>query len=919
MNRYDPLAVGGTVLAGNSDNNANNRCNGSEDDDVKTTVRKKDSSFELNVIEKKRKGVDARKDDASPNLTGKQKLVTEVMSDDDGLVVAKHYTDTSSSKKQKSRWGPRLMKTISSTVKDMSISLDSKSLEKQINEAGKIESYDNNSCSSSSIPSSDSSQCSSSCGASAEYSKKNLDQCDIKCSNNEDSLKKNNSESLTSSLRVIAPEQHPVSIGTEAHLKSLGVTSEGIDDFDYFHNYNENEEENDKNAISSNETKPNQRLDAEHQAAIRASQLPIRETAKLWKLAPFLVKNLETNGYRNFFPIQALVIPDVIASERHCHRIRNRDVCVSAPTGSGKTLAFVIPILNSLSQRRVRRLRALVVLPNRDLAVQVHDVFKHYSRGSDLTIGLAIGQTDYRKEQRSLLIDSQHIDDEESPILKTKYSKEKKYMWLDDDNDLAMLQYALNPYCGYRALRALHPSQLSSDINNLSTKSNRQAITTMTTEGRFKLYNKSINSGGRSAVDILVCTPGRLIAHLDNTPGFTLQHLRFLVLDEADRLVSQHYQNWIRRVHRATFSGPKNIRQCSEIRRKRYDQNIEEGVVVDPVTWRRSGTSDEGCMGDDWKTTSLELDPMFCHSVQLRKWLFSATLTSDPQKLATLGLVNPKRYDAHQLLQPNQSNNPEMTGASRSLPPRFYSLPQSLSEFQIECRTAEQKIPVLLSLLLDREEQHDSDDGGIAVVFTSSIDSTHRLTRILQLVWCGRGCGSTSSICEFSSALDQKQRFDLVRRCRRETDNNNALSSSTSAGRIRVVVCSDSMSRGMDLPSVTTVINYDVPSHAKTYVHRCGRTARAGKKGRAITLLKKGQVGQFANIHRLVEACTDGSVSGAIVQPMSVRNELMMEILPLYRRCVQVLRKVVDAEKNDNLCPMDPLNDSDWKQQLSTD
>ena len=57
-----------------------------------------------------------------------------------------------------------------------------------------------------------------------------------------------------------------------------------------------------------------------------------------------------------------------------------------------------------------------------------------------------------------------------------------------------------------------------------------------------------IPKGGRSAVDVLVCTPGRLVDHLDNTPGFTLQHLRFLVVDEADRLLSQTYHNWIKRV-----------------------------------------------------------------------------------------------------------------------------------------------------------------------------------------------------------------------------------------------------------------------------------------------------------------------------------------------------------------------------------
>ena len=57
---------------------------------------------------------------------------------------------------------------------------------------------------------------------------------------------------------------------------------------------------------------------------------------------------------------------------------------------------------------------------------------------------------------------------------------------------------------------------------------------------------------------------------------------------------------------------------------------------------------------------------------------------------------------------------------------------------------------------------------------------------------------------------------------------------------LSVVICSDGMSRGMDIELVSTVINYDVPAFAKTYVHRCGRTARAGKEGTAISLLKGG-------------------------------------------------------------------------------
>ena len=59
--------------------------------------------------------------------------------------------------------------------------------------------------------------------------------------------------------------------------------------------------------------------------------------------------------------------------------LRPNDVCVAAPTGSGKTLAFVLPIIQSLKSRMVPKVRALVVLPTQDLALQVYKVRAVYS------------------------------------------------------------------------------------------------------------------------------------------------------------------------------------------------------------------------------------------------------------------------------------------------------------------------------------------------------------------------------------------------------------------------------------------------------------------------------------------------------------------------------------------------------------
>jgi len=56
-------------------------------------------------------------------------------------------------------------------------------------------------------------------------------------------------------------------------------------------------------------------------------------------------------------------------------------------------------------------------------------------------------------------------------------------------------------------------------------------------------------------------------------------------------------------------------------------------------------------------------------------------------------------------------------------------------------------------------------------------------------------------------------------------------------GKINVLICSDAAARGLDVVDVDNVILYDVPSLVETYVHRVGRTARAGKKGNSYTLM----------------------------------------------------------------------------------
>ena len=73
------------------------------------------------------------------------------------------------------------------------------------------------------------------------------------------------------------------------------------------------------------------------------------------------------------------------------------------------------------------------------------------------------------------------------------------------------------------------------------------------------------------------------------------------------------------------------------------------------------------------------------------------------------------------------------------------------------------------------------------------------------------------------------------------------------AGEITVLVATDVAARGIDIPGVAYVINYDLPEVPENYVHRIGRTARAGREGEAIALCAPDEADQFVQIERLVK------------------------------------------------------------------
>jgi len=93
-------------------------------------------------------------------------------------------------------------------------------------------------------------------------------------------------------------------------------------------------------------------------------------------------------------------------------------------------------------------------------------------------------------------------------------------------------------------------------------------------------------------------------------------------------------------------------------------------------------------------------------------------------------------------------------------------------------------------------------------------------------------------------------------------------------GEARLVVCSDVAARGLDIKDLSHVFNFDVPSHAEDYVHRIGRTGRAGQTGRAFMLSTRDDNKYLAAVEKLIKKSIpvttldgDGSVTAAVETP----------------------------------------------------
>uniref|UniRef100_A0A8D0NPU0 ATP-dependent RNA helicase n=1 Tax=Sus scrofa TaxID=9823 RepID=A0A8D0NPU0_PIG len=473
---------------------------------------------------------------------------------------------------------------------------------------------------------------------------------------------------------------------------------------------------------------------------VTEGQVPIEDIPEVH---PDLQKKLHAQGISSYFPVQAAVIPALLESTA-CGFLVSRggyrpsDLCVSAPTGSGKTLAFVIPVVQALLHRAVCQVRALVVLPTKELAQQVSKVFNVYTDATPLRVALVTGQKSLAKEQESLVQKTPH---------------------------------------GFRCL-----------------------------------------------ADIVVATPGRLVDHVDQTPGFSLQHLRFLIIDEADRMIDSMHQSWLPRVMAAAFPGEGTKGPLALLQRTQL-----QAVTAASIS---------------------------CPQMPLQKLLFSATLTQNPEKLQQLGLYQPRLFSTGSA--PGGPRDPDVDEDRDS--GGKYTFPAGLTHHYIPC-SLRLKPLVILHLILEMNFSR-------VLCFTNSRENSHRLFLLVQAF-------GGVTVAEFSSRYGPGQRKTILKQFEQ--------------GKIQLLISTDATARGIDVQGVQLVLNYDAPQYLRTYVHRVGRTARAGKSGQAFTLLLKVQERRFL---RMLE---EGGVPG--LERHDTPSELLQPLVPRYEAALSQLERAVKEER----------------------
>ncbi|CAF0782079.1 unnamed protein product [Brachionus calyciflorus] len=477
-------------------------------------------------------------------------------------------------------------------------------------------------------------------------------------------------------------------------------------------------------------------------------------------LHPHLVDCLEKRFKLNkMTQIQEKSIPAILDG---------KDCFLKSQTGSGKTLAYSIPVVQQLMTRepKIKRtdgIRALILVPTRELALQTCQVFEELC---------------------------------------------KSCIWLV-------------PGCL---------------IGGMKKKSEKDRI--------------------RRGLNILIATPGRLCDHLDTTLALDLSKLEYLIFDEADRMLDLDFEKKINFIIFKIHSARKKVLAEPEIPKFKLDENGE------PI-------EDDSAQSNLGKSKRLE--PQII--------LISATLTSGIKEIA-------RRLNVSDALQINAANDSNEHSREDSLEneeenaEEKIALPAGLSHFYTIV-PSKLRLVSLISFILEKFAYNKKSKASKMVIFASTNDSVQFHDNIL----------TTFLNRKFNMYLDEEDKVDYedinefdsdIEEELRKTNKTNSSQLENSIknkknticdvfslygnmdqhkraeilgqfckAKSGVLICTDVAARGLDMPNIDWIIQYNTPGSSVDYVHRVGRTARVGHKGSGLIYIEPCEVEYLKELNKL--------------------------------------------------------------------
>ncbi|KAL9597307.1 MAG: hypothetical protein Q9219_005231 [cf. Caloplaca sp. 3 TL-2023] len=351
---------------------------------------------------------------------------------------------------------------------------------------------------------------------------------------------------------------------------------------------------------------------------------------------------------------------------------------------------------------------------------------------------------------------------------------------------------------------------------------------------------KSEKARLRKGLNILVATPGRLVDHLDNTKVLDVSQVRWLVLDEGDRLVELGFEEDIKRIvqelekrSKARGSDEKDSVQGLPVKRttvlcsatmKMTVQRLGEISLKDAVHIKAEPSDDVGLDTDKLKESK---ETTFLAPAQLKQ---SYTIVPPKQRLVTLAA-----FLKHTFARKGSVMKAIV----------FLSCADSV-DFHFEVFARKSTSPNTKDTIKKPHPESDKENTDSSLTSTVPEQS---LTTVTQSDVLASTPNPNLALHKLHGSLTQQTRTATLAAFTRSTNPS-------------ILLCTDVASRGLDLPNIDLVIEYDPPFSSEDHLHRIGRTARAGREGRAVIFLMPGPEEGYVEILR--QGYRDGIGRGLI-------------------------------------------------------